>query len=810
MPLLIMQILIVASLGLSIYMIVITLERCRSEKRYGFIYCIVTLFLYNLGYLIEISAGNLEGAIIGVKITYAGGSFMAVFFFFFVADYCELRIPKKYYQIPLLIVPVLHYCVVLTFDHHHLLYLSYFYNSMKTFPDLGHVQGPLYLVGQLYPVFCVILSIIVLIRSIIAQSKGRRFALVLLLVSALAPMFAQLAYLIVLHFLGTSLLFTAFLTLVSNFIFYYNIVRKDMFDLSPKAHAVTMDMIRDAFIVLDWDMAYTGSNRKALELFPGLAELQKGASILKLENWPGKLTGETGKPQPEGEQRNEIEFSLPHKPGKTYSGWKNPITSESGATLGWVILIQDISETVSLIRSIRTQRDEIAAMRDNLKEGIFLMDREFTIQDSYSRAMEVVLSDNNLHGRRFIDLLGKSLGAKEIGIIADYFTMMMDKSVPAIMLEDINPLKEFTYISNQTGEQKTLQCIFAPVERGGGETFVLGTIQDITAETILKKQLSEEEDLRQEEMRRIFEVMHVDQKVLRDFIEDAEYEFNRAKENLQSQKTSGKQKLVNLYQSIHAVKSNALIINLTVCGMKLHDFEAKIRDLRDKEDEPDPGGMKMIGEELEKNIEEKQKIIEVVERLSSVSSSAGARKDDEVFLDGLKQACRKVAGDENKKAILVTESFDREALNIGPRRLMKDILNQLVRNAVHHGIESPEERIAMGKEETGRISLRITLEGNVIRMSLSDNGQGLDYKRIAETARAKGLLDNKTNEEIDVAYLSNLIFSPGFSTSETDGIHAGRGIGLNLVKTRTLEAKGKIRLQSKKGQGTVFEILIPV
>ena len=115
MVLLIIRLMLAASLLLSLYIMSVTLERCRSEKRYGFFYCCVAIFLYTLGYFIEITCGIPGGAIIAVKIMYAGGSFMAPLFFFFSADYCEIHLPKKFYHLPMMIIPVLFYLVVLTF-----------------------------------------------------------------------------------------------------------------------------------------------------------------------------------------------------------------------------------------------------------------------------------------------------------------------------------------------------------------------------------------------------------------------------------------------------------------------------------------------------------------------------------------------------------------------------------------------------------------------------------------------------------------------------------------------------------------------
>ena len=814
---LIVQILVFLSLVLSIYMIVVTLERCRSEKRYAFIYCIVTLFLYTLGYFIEITCGTIGGGIVAIKIMYAGGCFMSPLFFFFVADYCEVRLPKKYYKIPMLVIPLLFYLVVLTFDSHQLMYRSFVYETENQLLGMTIEPGPLYLVGTFYPLFCIALSFIVLIRNIIRQSRGRRFGLILLLISALAPLIANFTYVALSFFFTTAVAginFTAFVMVISNFIFYYNVVRNDLFDLAPKAHAITMDLIRDAFVVLDRGLAYTGSNKKAVELFPALAELHKGDSILGLENWPEKLLDEQRYEIQELDDsydtpaRKEVEFTLPDRAGKIYSAWTNTVASETGDILGWVILIQDITETVSLIRNIQAQRDEIAAMRDNLREGIFLMDREYRIQPSYSKALEEVLSGKNMQGKCFTELLSKSYSAKDIETITAYFNMIMDKSVDSDMLEEMNPLAEFSYISAETGESKTLRCLFAPIDQGGGEIFVMGTIQDITSETILKKQLAEEEARRHDEMRNLFEVMNVNQKVFHDFIEDSNHEFHRINQMLQNDTYSNHQKLINLYQSVHAIKSNALLVGLSSYGEKLHALESEIKKLRDKETEPEFDEILYITGEMEKRMQDREKLHAIINRVQEFNTSGvESMKEDEVFAEALKQACQRVAADEGKNVSFTIEEFDTEALV--QRRVMKEILTQLIRNAVYHGIETPEERLALGKDKTGKITLSVTLLDGVIHIILSDDGNGLDVQRIAQKAEERGFIKNpadKTNSQ----FLYNLIFTPGFSTADKDNIHSGRGIGLNLVRDRLREVKGKIDLQSKKGQGLVFDIRIPV
>jgi len=95
--------------------------------------------------------------------------------------------------------------------------------------------------------------------------------------------------------------------------------------------------------------------------------MQKGASIQGLEYWSGELINITDK---EEDHQQEIEFTLPHKPGRIFAGWSNRVVSESGVTMGWVILIRDNTEVVELIRDISSQRDEITNMHDTLKEAV--------------------------------------------------------------------------------------------------------------------------------------------------------------------------------------------------------------------------------------------------------------------------------------------------------------------------------------------------------------------------------------------------------------------------------------------------------
>jgi two-component system chemotaxis sensor kinase CheA len=455
------------------------------------------------------------------------------------------------------------------------------------------------------------------------------------------------------------------------------------------------------------------------------------------------------------------------------------------------------------------ERDEIAVMKDSMKIGIFFMDRNYVIQDHYSRFLEELLSEENLFGQMFTDIISASVTAKELEAIKDYFGMIFERSYDQEMLDDINPMNELHYVNPRTGDRKVFQCGFATVERGKGEVFVLVTVYDITAKVELQQRLLEEENKRQEEMQSLFELIQVEPGVFNDFLEDMEYEFDAVDKTLKNNNLSAHEALVGVYQSIHAIKSNAVILGLNTFGTKVHALESKIKKLREQEEEVSFDAMLQLTMDLENLSKEREGFKTVIGKIQSYSGgSAGGRKQTvNVLIDSLVKTTDKAAADLEKKVQFVASEVEPEALDKGPRRVIKETLIQLIRNSVVHGIEEPEKRVALGKKETGIVKLTIKLVNDNVHITLTDDGNGLDYKKIGDKAVEKGLL--KPEEANDEKMLTKAIFSPGFSTADTEGMHAGRGIGLNLVRDRIREAGGSIKLRSEAGRGIVFFISLP-
>ena len=141
---------------------------------------------------------------------------------------------------------------------------------------------------------------------------------------------------------------------------------------------------------------------------------------------------------------------------------------------------------------------------------------------------------------------------------------------------------------------------------------------------------------------------------------------------------------------------------------------------------------------------------------------------------------------------------------------LADPLVHLVRNAVDHGIETPEEREASGKPRGGKVILSAEQEGDHILLSISDDGKGMDADQLRAKAVEKGLLDKDAADRLNEFECYNLIFAPGFSTKTEISDVSGRGVGMDVVKTKISQLNGTVNVFSVKGQGSKIVIKVPL
>jgi len=142
---------------------------------------------------------------------------------------------------------------------------------------------------------------------------------------------------------------------------------------------------------------------------------------------------------------------------------------------------------------------------------------------------------------------------------------------------------------------------------------------------------------------------------------------------------------------------------------------------------------------------------------------------------------------------------------------LADPLLHLVRNSLDHGIETADVRIKAGKPAMAEVAIQAHIVGSQIQISISDDGAGVDVKRVFAKAKSRGLISQETEfKSMTETEILDLIFRPGFSTAETVSEVSGRGVGLDVVKTNVLRLKGQVQVQVRPGLGTTFLIILPM
>ena len=170
---------------------------------------------------------------------------------------------------------------------------------------------------------------------------------------------------------------------------------------------------------------------------------------------------------------------------------------------------------------------------------------------------------------------------------------------------------------------------------------------------------------------------------------------------------------------------------------------------------------------------------------------------------------RDLARKLGKKIELRMEGEDTE-LDKNLVDALADPMIHMVRNCCDHGIETPEERKAKGKSETGVVLLSASQQGDHILLKISDDGQGMDPNNLRMVAVRKGLMDETAADRLSDAEALNLIFAPGFSTNSEVTDISGRGVGMDVVKTNISKLNGIVHVLSEYGQGTTIEIKVPL
>lgn len=523
------------------------------------------------------------------------------------------------------------------------------------------------------------------------------------------------------------------------------------------------------------------------------------------------------------------------------------------ALLGFMGIISYLGSTM---RSADVQtvqvRKETTDILGTVNEGLFLLDREQRIGSERSKALNAIFRREDFEGLTFEELLRHIVPEKTLKTAQDYVDLLWGERVNEKLVKTINPLNEVEVnFENPAGGFDThyLEFDFNRVKSEGNLSHLLVTVNDVTKRVMLARELQESQEKAQAQLDLLLRILHVDPNSLTSFLSDTETSLKMVNTILRDparDESAFRSKVDNIYRQIHAVKGEASALGLKTVEQRAHAFEDLLNDIKTRSNISGNDFLplvlklddlfshlgqvrEMLGRlvDLHQAIatrngpgqQDHQSKIEVdSEEMNDLLGSKGDPREGtsalEALMSGsglqrtLDKLAQKVADNCAKQVELECTGFD--AIPESYRRSIKDIAIQLVRNAVVHGIESPMERRDASKPEFGHLAVEFVDHGaQGMELVVKDDGRGLQLDRIKQVAVERGVLTAAQAALLDQRQAMSLIFRPGFSTADTVTSDAGRGAGMDLVRSLVADLQGRVGMSTAKGRYTRFKVWLP-
>lgn len=455
-------------------------------------------------------------------------------------------------------------------------------------------------------------------------------------------------------------------------------------------------------------------------------------------------------------------------------------------------------------------RSDYQTILDNVTDGLFLINREGIISPNYSQATEAIFEKEQLAGLDFLSLITPMMTDKDHHALEDYLPLLFDPKMKTRTLNRLNPLSDSSfYIDTGRGEfiPRHLDFRFNRIEEEGEILYLMVLVKDLTQEKEMKLAMEKEREKSQGEMEMFYSILHLEPSLFSEFLESAETDLNRINHELEREEGNLRDRIDLIFQYVHSIKGNASLLELDFIADRAHEFEDRIDQIRKGErlQNEDFLSLAVMLSELYGVMSQVRRLME---KLTGFRDSMVHHQQlgGELIALSLKGLAEKIAGEQGKKVRLRYQDFRSRDIPSALRKPMKDLLIQLVRNAVCHGIEEEQFRLLNGKESMGTIEIKTLTDQGSLSIIVRDDGSGIDFHKL----RKKSLQLNPENKNPDKKDLFQTIFQAGRSTADSADGNSGRGVGMALVKSILDDLSGKIMVRTQEDSFCEFNLSIPL
>lgn len=476
-------------------------------------------------------------------------------------------------------------------------------------------------------------------------------------------------------------------------------------------------------------------------------------------------------------------------------------------------------ENARMFEAIDRQRQQLAHAKNitdnilnNVKDGLFLLNNNLRIESQYSAALAMIMEEKRIAGRKLTALLGKKVDQQLIHSVEEYLSLMFNNQLDESMLHDLNPLQHVktTFSGNdRIKTTKYLTFYFRRIIQNDKIVHIIGTVNDITKQTVLAKQLEESQAAEKNQMEILFAMLNVDSQMLQEFMNSVHEELTVIRSLLNTK--INKNILGDIYRSVHTIKGNASMLQLDFFAESAHEFEEILANIAQK-GKVNKNQYERLKESYLKLKEIYDQMDKLINRIKSFQMNyrPTRKHESQLMFKSLESMCNSIAQKTHKRVKLNYSRYKPELIPNKYRLVLRDIFIQLVRNAIYHGIEREEERIKNNKPAEGRIDIFNKIENGTLHIIFKDDGRGLQLNKVKDAALRLGKFSSAELAEMKRSQLMQLIFEEGVTTADKTDITAGRGVGMDIIREKILKENGRIEISSEQNKFTQFEIILDI
>ena len=480
------------------------------------------------------------------------------------------------------------------------------------------------------------------------------------------------------------------------------------------------------------------------------------------------------------------------------------------------IVVKFIGKLAASDRQTAAAREETGRILGSVREGLFLLTGERLVGDQHSASLERLFGRQLQAGADFHAFLGALTSAENAAAAKDYIDLLFNPKMKQSLLEQLNPLQEIELLSEQRQRKgpSHLSFAFDQIRENGQIVALLVSVFDVSQKIRLESELAGAKDRADNEIALLLGVLDHHPDEVAAFL-------GRAGEMLQliNGELQGIQPTLHAYpqlinriaRNVHALKGEAATLGCASIGREAHAFEDLLQPLRRRNDLAGDD-LIPVAVALSGLLGEILKVDAVVQRVRQFARGGPGDWPADPLGDSLRrleQYALKVASDLGKQVRFETAVPHLATLPPALAGVLREAVPQLIRNAIAHGIETPDERRHLGKPATGllRIELASGADGT-LSMTVHDDGRGISAEHLRGVMLARHLFTADQLAAMSDEQVIATLFEPGFSSLDTAHQHAGRGDGLSIVKEALRQLGGRLRISSRPNSHTRFILQI--